>query len=400
MRIREKKKISLVLSGGGIKAAAFHIGACLALQEKGFAFAGGPKDLVSQRFPETNPLTIRSYVGSSAGSFIAALLASGYPIESLISAFQVGFGGQASLDKTDLDYLKPFRYRNIFSMNSKGLLNFLPESFLGKSLVSGGLEAMLKKGLKINGFFSTAGIEKYLRQDALVINDFQKLGVELYIVATQLNHTRKAIFGAFSESSKDHKTKYINYAPISQAVAASTALPPVFSPYGIKNLDQKEIFYYDGEIRDTLSTHIASDHGADLVIASYSIQPYHFSKEMGSLHKYGIPVILNQALYQVIQQKIMSHIEYRQDLKAIYSELEKLLKQTSLDKNQINQILGVVEKNSQHRPGVDYLYISPRPQDYEMFFADHFSLNPKILEKIVRIGFKSALHHLRHFETR
>lgn len=398
MRIREKRKISLVLSGGGIKAAAFHIGACLALQEKGLVFAGGPRDLVTQRYSPTDPFVIRSYVGSSAGSFVAALLASGYPIESLISAFQVGFGGQTSFSKNDLEYLKPFRYRNVFHINSKGVLNILPDSLFGKSLVSGGLESLLKRGLKINGLFSTAGIEKYLRKDALVFNDFHSLGVELYIVATQLNHTRKAIFGPFSEFKKDHKTKFINYAPISQAVAASTALPPVFSPYGIKNQDGKLIHYYDGEIRDTLSTHIASDHGADLVIASYSIQPYHFSTEMGSLHKYGIPVILNQALYQVIQQKIMSHRDYRLELKAIYSEVESLLKKTNLEKNQINQILEIFEKKSQYRKNVDYIYISPRPQDHEMFFADHFSLNPKILEKIVRVGFKSALHQLRHFD--
>jgi predicted acylesterase/phospholipase RssA len=34
MNIHGKKKIGLVLSGGGIKAAAFHIGVCLALKEK------------------------------------------------------------------------------------------------------------------------------------------------------------------------------------------------------------------------------------------------------------------------------------------------------------------------------------------------------------------------------
>jgi hypothetical protein len=44
------------------------------------------------------------------------------------------------------------------------------------------------------------------------------------------------------------------------------------------------------------------------VIASYSIQPYHYNENMGSLHEYGIPLIFNQALYQVVQQKIEAHI--------------------------------------------------------------------------------------------
>ena len=36
MKIQDKKKVALVLSGGGIKAAAFHVGVCLALEDLGF----------------------------------------------------------------------------------------------------------------------------------------------------------------------------------------------------------------------------------------------------------------------------------------------------------------------------------------------------------------------------
>ena len=74
MRIRNKKKLGLVLSGGGIKAAAFHIGVCLALKEKGFKFAGGSKELVRQKFPKGTPLTFEVYVGSSAGAFVSSIL--------------------------------------------------------------------------------------------------------------------------------------------------------------------------------------------------------------------------------------------------------------------------------------------------------------------------------------
>ena len=49
------------------------------------------------------------------------------------------------------------------------------------------------------------------------------------------------------------------------------------------------IYYIDGEIRDTLSTHVAIDAGADLVIASHTHQPYHFQKEIGSLTEHGFP---------------------------------------------------------------------------------------------------------------
>lgn len=398
MRIKDKKKIALVLSGGGIKAAAFHIGVCLALQEKGFKLAGGTKEMVRQRYREDDPMTIRLYVGSSAGAFVASVLSAGYTVESLINAFQIGSGTRPTYDKSDLQYLKPMSYRNIFNLNSSGLLRFIPRSLMEKALVTGGFESLLKNGLKLNGLFSTRGMESYLRKDVLLDNDFGRLGVELFIVATQLNHTRKAIFGQYPEAYKDDTTKYINYATISEAVACSTALPPVYAPYGIKRPDGKEIFYYDGEIRDTLSTHVAADHGADLVISSYSIQPYHYTEEMGSLHNYGIPLILNQALYQVVQQKIASSIRYKSDVKAIYNAVDGYFKKADLPAEHREKLLNIIRDRVNYRPEVDYVYIAPRPQNYEMFFVDHFSLNPAILARIVRIGFKSAINALRQHD--
>lgn len=394
MNIRQKKKIGLVLSGGGIKAAAFHIGVCIALKEKGFKFAGGHKELVRHNFADEN-MTIRLYVGSSAGAFISAILSAGYDIESLINAFQLGSGQSPRFSPQDLKSLKPIGYRHIFAMSGRSLMNMLPDSLVGRSLITGGLEAFLKKGFKINGLFSTKGLERYLRKYALLDNEFSRLGVELYIVATQLNHTRKAIFGNFEKSYKTQTTKFINYATISEAVACSAALPPFFSPYPVKNQDDKEIHYYDGEIHETLSSHIAADHGCDLVISSYSVQPYHYTEEIGSLHRYGIPVIINQALYQVIQQKISKHIEWQKNLSQIYGAIDGYFRKNDLPPEHRDKILGIISERIKFNPNVDYIYIHPRPQNYEMFFVDHFSLNPKILERIVKIGFKSAIHTLR-----
>jgi predicted acylesterase/phospholipase RssA len=398
MRIREKKKIGLVLSGGGVKAAAYHIGVCLALKEKGFQFAGGSRELVRQKYPEDSPMTIRTYVGTSAGSFVSSILAAGYDIESLINAFQLGIGQKPSYKENDLNYLKPLSYRQVFNLNSSSLLRFLPDAVLKKSIVTGGMEALLKNGFRLNGLFTTKGLEKYLRKDALIENEFSRLGVELFVIATQLNHTRKAIFGNFSESYKTASTKFINYATISQAVAASTALPPAFAPYGIEREDGKKLYYFDGEIRETLSAHIAADNGCDLVISSYSMQPYHYTPEMGSLHEYGIPVIINQALYQVLEQKISKHIEWQTQLKDIYKQLDRYFKTHKIGEEHRQKVLDIIKKRVNFRPEVDYIFVSPRPQNYEMFFVDHFSLNPRILERIVRIGFKSTINVLRRYD--
>jgi predicted acylesterase/phospholipase RssA len=398
IRLSKKKTVGLVLSGGGIKAAAFHIGVCMALKEKGFRFAGGTKDHVRRAYPDEDPKVIRIYVGSSAGAFVASILSAGYSLESLIQAFEVGFGQKARFDE-DLDtQLRPIRYKDLFSLNSKGMLLSLPNALRTRSVISGGLEALFKDKFKVNGFFTTKNLEKYLRQHALAHNEFSQLGVDLFVIGTQLNHSRKVIFGNFAETTKTERVKFVNYAKISEAVAASTSLPPVFSPYGIKRPDGKNIFYFDGEIRDTLSTHVAADHGADLVISSYSVQPYHYTEEVGSLDKYGIPAILNQALYQVLQQKIDRHIAHQQDIRGIYSTIDGYFKQNNLPEEHREKVLEIIRQRVRYKPNVDYIYIHPAPRNYEMFFADHFSLNPTSLEKIARIGFRSAINTLRHYD--
>lgn len=397
MKIKEKKKIALVLSGGGIKAAAFHIGVCLALKEKGFRFLGGTPDTVQRLSKPDDSMSIRLYVGSSAGSFISSVLASGYTIESLVNAFEVGLGYNKIFDEYGINELKPLSYRHMFALNTKGMLGSVPQFFKRRSMLEGGWESLLKHAFSVNGLFTTGGVESYLRKHVLPVNNFDKLGVELFIIGTQLNHSRKVIFGNFDEATKDKKILYANYAKISEAVAASASLPPVYAPFGIQQPDGKEMFFFDGEIRDTLSTHVAVDHGADLVISSYSVQPYHYTPEMGSLHKYGIPVIVNQALYQVIQQKIEKHIEHQQEIRLIYNAVEGYLRQANVDKDHRHRILEIIEQKVNYKPNVDYMYIHPRPQNYEMFFVDHFSLNPKIMAKIAKIGFKSAISTMRKY---
>ena len=397
MKLKGKKKIGLALSGGGIKAAAFHIGVCLALKEKGFRFAGGSKEEVRARYPDDDQV-IRLYVGSSAGAVISTFLASGYSLQSIISAFEKGSEWDLRGIRDEENYeepLKPLSYSDIFSINGKNWLKSFPSLLKSRSILTGGLEAMLKNGLKINGLFTGKGIERYIRENVWQDNSFHGLGVELYIVATQLNHSRKVVFGPVAETVKKRRIGWANYANVSEAVAASASLPPVFAPFGIENEHGKEIFYFDGEIRDTLSTHVAKDHGCDLVIASYSIQPYHYNENMGSLHEYGIPLIANQALYQVVQQKIDAHRASHEVADKVYKAIRGYFKQKQLPDEDMHKLLSIIEERANYKPNVDYLYIHPNPHDYEMFFADHFSLNPKILSKIVQTGFRSAINELR-----
>lgn len=402
MDLRTKKKIALVLSGGGVKAAAFHIGVCLALQEKGFLFAGGTQDEVQAHFTEDTPLVIRQYVGSSAGAVISALLAAGYSVSALIEAFEHGASEDLRrLRKGALEIhdrrLKPLKYSDLFHLNGGSFLGFVPGLLKRKSIIAGGIEAFLKSGFKINGIFTTKGIANYLESQLKERNHFQALGVELYIIATQLNHSRKAIFGAYPETTKSNNIKRANFATISEAVAASASLPPAFAPYPIPNQKGKTLYFFDGEIRDTLSTHVAADSGADLIISSYSIQPYHYTKEFGSLHEYGIPVIVNQALYQVVEQKIEKHRQWQHTAGELFHDLNDLAKAHNLSSEVREEILRLVKTKLNYRPHVENIYIHPSANDHEMFFADHFSLNSEVLAYIVQVGFRAAIAQLRHY---
>lgn len=396
MNINKKRRIALVLGGGGIKATAYHIGVCMALKEKGFSFAGGNSAEVNAHFPKNKSKVIRTYVGSSAGSFVASMIACGYPIESLMNAFEVGLGENSRIAPSHPDYLKPLGYRHIFNINGSNMIKSIPSLMKKNSLIKGGVESYLKIGFTSNGIFTTDGIEKYVRKN-FIYNSFQDLGVELYIIATQLNHSRKVIFGNFPSSTKTKHTKYINYANISEAIACSTALPPVFSPYGIKKPDGKTLYFIDGEVRDTLSAHVATDKGSDLVISSYSMHPYHFTKEVGSLHNYGMPAIINQALYQVMHQKIEKHLDQQNKLKSIFNTIDGYFEQTQLPKKHRDKLKEIIAAKINFNSETDYIDIHPDPNNYEMFFADHFSLNKEILHKIFRAGFKSGIHALRKY---
>ena len=62
------------------------------------------------------------------------------------------------------------------------------------------------------------------------------------------------------------------------------------------------------------------------------------------------------------------------------------------------KLLDILTKRVNFRPDVDWIYIHPSPNDYEMFFVDHFSLNAAILRRIVHIGFRAGIQALRKFD--
>lgn len=405
IQIGPKKKIAFVCSGGATKAGAFHLGVALALQEQGFKFYGGLTPPGGEIRPP-GPMDISTYVGSSAGSIISSYLAAGYSLDNIFNSFlsrepTEPFNPEDVTPKLlpRLTYQKMFKLRTAIAKEQLNQLRFLKNTF--SSLMDGNFQALLQlQWLKATGIFSTSGIEQYLREEVLLSNRFQDYAADLFIVATQLNHSRKVVFGkyAYQPPPSDTTCQYDNDVAISDACAASTALPLIFTPYPIKNENGRLVYYVDGEIRDTLSTHVAIDGGADLVFASYTHQPYHFLREVGSLTDYGIPSIIIQSIYLLIEQKINNHIHNKQVQRSAIQAVSKYCKEQGLPEKVRKDILDVMERELHHRMDVDTIYIHPSPTDAQMFFGEHFSLSPKKMAEIVRSGFRAAIEVLRNYE--
>ena len=98
----------------------------------------------------------------------------------------------------------------------------------------------------MNGFFSTKSLGSYFRKAVLQsdFTDFESLPVDLFIVATYLNQPKKAVFSRFGKEDSHHfSTKksvdYIDNVDVAEAITASAALPPIFTP--VKTISLKPL---------------------------------------------------------------------------------------------------------------------------------------------------------------
>ncbi|OFZ79616.1 MAG: hypothetical protein A2583_08025 [Bdellovibrionales bacterium RIFOXYD1_FULL_53_11] len=392
-------KIAYVCSGGAAKAGAFHLGVAKALREAGFNFIGGTAPSASAR-GTPGPRDISIYVGSSAGAIISTFLAAGYSIQSILASFMQNDARNAPApgDKP----LTPLSYKKMFMLRP-AIAREQAEPFLSSiRLFSRKHQEQQKiplqfKWFKATGIFSTGGIEKYLRDDVLTSNDFSDYLADLFIVATDLNYSRKVVFGKSSILPQSTPScTYSGHATISEACAASTALPFVYAPYTIKSPDGTSVHYVDGEIRDTLSAHVAVDAGAELVIASYTHQPLH-TPHGESLAGRGLPAILIQSLYLAFEDKITRAREDREDREAALAEIDGICRKNRVSPKVRDAIRAVFKQKLGLKPGVKTIYIHPDPADEEMFFGEHFSLSAKNLQKIADAGFKAAAARAEDF---
>jgi predicted acylesterase/phospholipase RssA len=256
------------------------------------------------------------------------------------------------------------------------------------------IRMMLKPFMSISGLFSTEGLRKYLEANVTLTNRFEDFAADLFVVATQLDHSRKVIFGKYNYPNPEHDSTAVYYtgSPVSDAVAASMSVPPFYTPYPILNNITGQIDYYiDGEIRETLSTHVAEDNNCDYIISSWTHTPYHYHDEVGSLVNYGLPSIALQSIYLMIQKKIISHRARRATADDIINTVSDYLKIEKFSAKHKREILNILSTKLNHKPNIKLIDIYPDHSDYKLFFANAFSLNPKVSSHAVKAGYRKTM---------
>ena len=331
-------KTALVLSGGGLTGAVYHIGALRALN-----------DALLDR--SVNDFDI--YVGTSAGAIITSCIANGIRTKDLFRAI-AGEAGAANLERGDIfspNYGELVRkLAGLPAMSAWACWHYLRHT-RDMDLVD---FVMLFADALPSGFFDAEAIGRYLRRTFKFTgktDDFRKLKRDLQIVATDLDNGERVVFGAGSNDR----------VPISRAAAASAAVPVLYAPV---KLDGRELM--DGGLRGTASIDIAIERGAELVICINPLVP--FDNRSRSIPRLGTDA-------RTVSEKGFSAITNQVTRTALHAGLHYHLKQVR-----------------RAHPEVDIILIEPRRTDARMFFDNPMRFSSRM--QIARHGYQSVLVEL------
>jgi NTE family protein len=337
-RRRRQSKTALVLGGGGFTAGVYEIGALRAL------------NLLSVN-RTVNEFDV--FVGTSAGSFVAAAVANGVTPEEMMRVIDRHVPSPFP-DARVGALLKP-NYREFvtrgvrFPVRLAHLLRVLAQD-LGQisavDIVLGLAEALP------TGLYSGVGIERYVRRilsDPDRTDDFRLLNNELYLTATDLDTCERIVFGA--EGWDD--------VPISKAVSASSALPMIYKPVEIKDRE-----LVDGGLVSTTNLDVAVEAGAKFIVVVNPLVPYknEFHQRIPSLIGSRVRRVSDMGFPQVGYQafKLLAH-----------QRLHELAKRWE-----------------ERYPGVDIILIEPDATDELMFRTSVMDFTSRV--DIARHGFQSV----------
>jgi len=264
--LREPAKRALVLAGGGIVGGMYEVGALAALDEALPGFRANDFDF---------------YVGSSAGAVVNSLLANQVRPLDLYRILDEERDDPLNFHRGSVYHKGAFSIaaRNFFQLvwavGKKAITKFRLEwpDILARS--DSDMPA---------GFFSLAPLEAYMREAFAakgLSNRFHDCPRRLLIPAIDLDRAERVVFGAgpFADT------------PISEAIAASSAIPGFFEPYRIGGRD-----YVDGDVGHTGHADLAVEDGATVVVVINPAVPLQVgSSGESEVRRRGMYAIMEQA---------------------------------------------------------------------------------------------------------
>jgi predicted acylesterase/phospholipase RssA len=331
-----RKKHALVLAGGGIPGWMYEIG-CLAAMDDFF------ENFSVQQFD--------IFVGTSAGSTVAAFMANGMSPRVIYDDIK-NDGGRFRFARRDV---YSFGYRETLYLFKKLVRSLLPigRYFMDKkhpfSLLD--LLLMLEENLP-SGIFTLRNLEatlaRFFSSDGYS-NDFRKLEKELYIPAVDLDTGRYDVFGEGEFAD----------IPISQAVTASSAMPIFFQPVHIRGKD-----YIDGGVSRVAHIDIALNHGASLLWIVNPVQHIINDRSKVCLFSFSGDCI-------GIKDKGLSFI---------YDQAMRISTSTRL-------YLAMQRYRGEH-PDKQFLLIQPQPSESALFAHPAVSFDSRV--ELLRFGYQST----------
>jgi predicted acylesterase/phospholipase RssA len=336
-RRRKRSRTALVLGGGGFTGGVYEIGALRAL------------DLLSVNH-STNDFDV--YVGTSAGSFVAAMAANGITPEEMMRVVNQ----QVPTPFRDVTLGTLLRL-NVREFAVKGI--GLPVQLLRTVRELAGqfphVSAMdIALGLADSlpsGIYTGAGVQDYVRgvlSDPDRTDDFRGLEKELYLTATDLDTCERIVFGANDWDD----------VPISTAVRASTALPMLYAPVKVHDRE-----FVDGGLVSTTNLDIAVEAGAKLIVVVNPLVPYVNDFTLGG------PLLGSRPRH--VSDMGFAQIGYQAFKLLAYQRLHEMARQWE-----------------QRYPGVDIVLIEPEPDDELMFQTNIMNFSRRV--EIARHGFESV----------
>ena len=333
-----RSRTALVLGGGGFTGGVYEIGALRAL------------DLLAVN-RTVNQFDV--YVGTSAGSFVAALTANGVTPEEMMRVVNQ----QVPTPFRDVDRGTLMRPNALEFAQSAALLPLrmlgLTRNVLTQLRATSAIDLAVGLAEALpSGLYDGRGIEEYMGavlSDPDRANDFRLLQNELYLTATDLDTCERIVLG---EGDWDD-------VPISRAVAASTALPMVYKPVQIKGRD-----LVDGGLRSTTNVDIAVEAGAKFVVVVNPLVPYvnDFQKVIPTMWGSRVRRVRDMGFPQIGYQafKLLAH-QHLHEAVAHWKE---------------------------RYPGVDIILIEPELNDELMFETNVLNFARRV--EIARHGFESV----------